>query len=157
MGIACYPCMGKFKQSIYGLTVCLPYSCCFNVIQLSITIVTCRLRAIFVVLLILITSNLELKVPKKYLCSCAYAVMSEIMRKQSVNSSLHTFSFCQIALIISTLFSQYLIWGIIYLIPYLIPPTGNVFFHFRNPFKITVLSLTGISLRLLAITALSKF
>lgn len=93
MGIACYPCMGKFKQSIYGLTVCLPYSCCFNVIQLSITIVTCRLRAIFVVLLILITSNLELKVPKKYLCSCAYAVMSEIMRKQSVNSSLHTFHF----------------------------------------------------------------
>lgn len=65
MGIACYPCMGKFKQSIYGLTVCLPYSCCFNVIQLSITIVTCRLRAIFVVLLILITSNLELKVPKR--------------------------------------------------------------------------------------------
>lgn len=64
MGIACYPCMGKFKQSIYGLTVCLPYSCCFNVIQLSITIVTCRLRTIFVVLLILITSNLELKVPK---------------------------------------------------------------------------------------------
>ena len=93
MGIACYPCMGKFKQSIYGLTVCLPYSCCFNVIQLSITIVTCRLRAIFVVLLILITSNLELKVPKKYLCSCAYAVMSEIMRKQSVNSSLHTIHF----------------------------------------------------------------
>ena len=92
MGIACYPCMGKFKQSIYGLTVCLPYSCCFNVIQLSITIVTCRLRAIFVVLLILITSNLELKVPKKYLCSCAYAVMSEIMRKQSVNSSLHILS-----------------------------------------------------------------
>lgn len=37
MGIACYPCMGKFKRSIYGLTVCLPYSCCFNVIQLSIT------------------------------------------------------------------------------------------------------------------------